>query len=1366
MPPPPGSSSHQSRTGRNNSNTPSPTDNNDNPPSSSRLSKDSEGYPSWLPKRPPPPAPPSTFQSSMLGGHHGHGSSSPSPVEPAPFIGGRKPTPRSVRIVNLKDSVAGAVEKEARLAREGTDQTQVGVHPPPKVWTRASGVPPAAFNASAHDGVLPLPQPRFKAKNLQLQILDSPSKWMRLYYYAWPLLVLYHIPLQTFFDFNAVFILLQVAKFPNPQSSGRGWALGAAAYVASWLAWLLLVCIMYELVYSFSRRWRLRRPLMLPIYLSSPAFNYAAMTSYTNFCFLQHVRFSAFFSSNHVSATPPQSPSDPEYDDDEIYDESLGSWKQGLAETCYFYSQNLATVALLLPRAGLSLALLFSFSSAALVLPFVTSNKFSHRDGTFFRPDGSLTDYARGVLIANAAWTGWRILVLLVSWFGLWIFSNQRLGGLCGPAHPFEESEQEKTRSVYSEAASEYGAYRGSFYQAGEGNEDYGGDELPWEWREATRVRIQDAFELCMTTHRRSSSSAGLRWSGVPVPGYGYALRNRRYRNKHKRWSSVAKGKEPSNEKAEQPFEGLERVLAAAGFASTASPSRRKVLSEDLFDAPPASMAPEHPSIAPLRFEQPAMSANMYTGLEAPKTAKRNSKDKIPGSSTAPYPFSKPGSGHVSSKDSVPFPASGSGAEKLKGKASHSTNSKSSKSKSSSALGSSSSVQTSTGSGSSPGEVDLNDDDEEEEEEDDDDDDLELDDDDIIDDSEEPSSERASGSMSSLGQPISPSRAYLGMHRPVGAGHNRNLSGVSSAVSGGSHVNNQSMSSGGMSLLTQSTGNPESTDSEFGLEGRERASLSQGSPVARTSPLAAGSGAIPMPPRHPHPQGQGRGRSATDPSGRTSSAVRSLSSTQGSPVAFPSVRHRGRVDSGRGGGIMVDPAVLYGESPGSAFSDHELPSPDDEDEEGVLDDVDEEEQHDRVGLLGVPISPRTSLLGGSRISLTNSSSSGDARSRAHSGLSSRSRSRHSSTNARSRSRTHSSQSVRDRASSLGASMRSLVEGAAASLTQLDLVMRGATGPAAGLGGLGIGLGSRPRSRVNSSMARLEEGVEFSPAATEMTIRGREVSGQSSSSGSGSHNGSADVMIPVHPVLGRVRHENELEAEGYSSGGTHSRSGSESLSTENHTFGRPMFFMRPHDVPMQSRVDEEDEIATVDRTNDTTPGRQSPEASQSVPIPIARSVGTSSGDGQPVSESFTSASFYSINPSERTATPPTAVPIQLIAESRDLSPSPPRSADSHSPVRQGVDIIWPGGRRPYRGAESGESESPPMISTAAGSFVTAPATIQGNTTTTESSGGHTIAGSWETGNTANAVRRSGVRSGGMVERPGDDMGLDAGAWRVV
>jgi hypothetical protein len=151
----------------------------------------------------------------------------------------------------------------------------------------------------------------------------------------------------------------------------------------------------------------LGRPLMLPIYLSSSAFNYAAMTSYNNFSFLQHLRFSAFFPEPVPNRQPP---SDPEHD--AYYDGSQSPWKSGIAETCFFYSQNLPTVAMLLPRAGLSMALLFAFSSpSAFPTPSVNL-----RDQTFFKSDGSLTDYARGILIANAAWTGWRLLVLIASW--------------------------------------------------------------------------------------------------------------------------------------------------------------------------------------------------------------------------------------------------------------------------------------------------------------------------------------------------------------------------------------------------------------------------------------------------------------------------------------------------------------------------------------------------------------------------------------------------------------------------------------------------------------------------------------------------------------------------------------------------------------------------------------------------------------------------------------------------------------------------------------------------------------------------------------------------------------------------------------
>lgn len=116
------------------------------------------------------------------------------------------------------------------------------------------------------------------------------------------------------------------------------------------------------------------------------------MTSYTNFCFMYHIRLSAF-SREH------------------------GSLRDGFAETFYHYSQNLPTVALLLPRAALSLALLIAFWSPQAGELALAGTGVSPRDGTFFRSsDQTLTNYAREVLIANAAWTAWRLLVLFVSW--------------------------------------------------------------------------------------------------------------------------------------------------------------------------------------------------------------------------------------------------------------------------------------------------------------------------------------------------------------------------------------------------------------------------------------------------------------------------------------------------------------------------------------------------------------------------------------------------------------------------------------------------------------------------------------------------------------------------------------------------------------------------------------------------------------------------------------------------------------------------------------------------------------------------------------------------------------------------------------
>jgi hypothetical protein len=153
-------------------------------PSPPHRISESDGYPSWLPKRPPPPAPASTFQSSL---------------HSEPFVGGRKLTPRSVRIINMQDASQGE-------RREPTDQTRIGHN---RVWSRATGagLSPTVFGSAT--GLTQVPRPRFRTSALHLELLQSPSRRARIQFYLLPFFVFAHIPLQTYFDFNAVFMLLQ-----------------------------------------------------------------------------------------------------------------------------------------------------------------------------------------------------------------------------------------------------------------------------------------------------------------------------------------------------------------------------------------------------------------------------------------------------------------------------------------------------------------------------------------------------------------------------------------------------------------------------------------------------------------------------------------------------------------------------------------------------------------------------------------------------------------------------------------------------------------------------------------------------------------------------------------------------------------------------------------------------------------------------------------------------------------------------------------------------------------------------------------------------------------------------------------------------
>ncbi|KAK0443646.1 uncharacterized protein EV420DRAFT_1575904 [Desarmillaria tabescens] len=678
---------------------------------------DSEGYPAWLPQ-------PSTVRSSTMDVT----SPTPEPIPgpssnshpPSSYLGGRRATPRSVRIVS--DSVYGLEgdrEKEKeRERRVPTDHTQ-GSHP--RVWSRATG---AALSASPTVFDPPVSQPKFRVRGLNIELLLNPSPFARVYFYVFRVFIFAHLFLQTFFDFNAVFIIIQVAKFPNPDipGSGKNWALGAAAYIFCWALQLLGVFLVYELLYSFVRRWRVKRPSIYPIYLSSPAFNFVSILSFRNFCFLHYLRYSAFRGHG-------------------------GSFRMG-------WQRRSGSMRRTFRLAGISLALLLEFWEPQVGEVVLADAGINNRDGTFFRAGGALTDYARGVLIANAAWTAWRTLVLFFSWIGLWVVSGHGCAGFCGPRDRWEEEDAEKTISVYSESPTL-------------------ADTLPWSWRECTKTRIQEAYDFCLTTTRPASSSRKKELGDTP-----------------------------------EPFEGMEQIMAAVGLGSTASPTRRGVLTDDFFKGPKGEPSPEI-------VGEPEASTSGGGGGPLREL---------------PYPFTTKTAQVSSDDEKVPFPPSPS-------------------------LPSEEKVTT---------EKDTADDDDDEEgEEEEDIAQAELG---IIGSSDRRSSGRASGSMSSLGHPVS-SRYPFQFRKP--------------ATTRGTSLSSGTPPRSVHSHISQSTGNVESSSDSHSPRSHYSTSSDAASPRSLAIPM-------PMPPRHPNRSRAGTvPSSSSGPSGRSRARTRTSSSI-GEPQPVPS----------------------------------------------------------------------------------------------------------------------------------------------------------------------------------------------------------------------------------------------------------------------------------------------------------------------------------------------------------------------------------------------------------------------------------------------------------------------------------------------
>lgn len=349
-------------------------------------------------------------------------------------------------------------------------------------------------------------------------------------------------------------------------------------------------------------------------------------------------------------------------------------------------------------------------------------------------------------------------------------------------------------------------------------------------------------------------------------------------------------------QEASVPFSGMEQVLAAVGLPTSPQPARRGALTEDLFERPGQGIS-QTEEISEKELTNPVPE---FSGVIPPVKEKSPRKPVLPGPLTfLPYPFVGHHGAQVSSEQ-VPFPPSPrhpKSVESLKR-----------------------SQQDSNKENVEESDIVTNEEAEDELE-------LELGDQDVDIEVEEASDRRTSGSMSSLGQPIT-SRYPFQYRRPRG--------GSSHSSQSRSHITPQSYNSRSTpSRSTQSTGNLETSDSPWSAD--------------NSSHRSHDSAGIPMPPRHPNVQ-QRRGRAGAIPAILTPPTP-----------AYHRTRGRTRTESGSTSGSPYNPSPVYESSQEDDNEEErhiETPEP-----EGS---IEEAEREDSVGLLSAGPSPRASLIGGMR----------------------------------------------------------------------------------------------------------------------------------------------------------------------------------------------------------------------------------------------------------------------------------------------------------------------------------------------------------------------------------------------------------------
>ncbi|KAM0790980.1 hypothetical protein ACM66B_004282 [Microbotryomycetes sp. NB124-2] len=263
--------------------------------------------------------------------------------------------------------------------------------------------------------------PSFRQERMHFEAIEYRNFFARIIHALYPFFVIAHIPATLFLDYNVIYTLAQLAIYPTLPSTSvllrrdvvdvptlqtsTAYYVALGVYAGCTLLWLVIVVLWLDIIRSFVRPWSGggRVPIG-QVYRSAAGFNYACMSKYERFCFMWRVRLAPFHKSGKIGRMVKGT-----------------TFSDGVADSCYWYAQNWPTVVLLVPRAGLSLALLLLFGTTAYGSANVGPTE---RDNAYFRLNGTLTNFAQGVLLTNCVWAALRLLIVLVAAIGLFFFNK------------------------------------------------------------------------------------------------------------------------------------------------------------------------------------------------------------------------------------------------------------------------------------------------------------------------------------------------------------------------------------------------------------------------------------------------------------------------------------------------------------------------------------------------------------------------------------------------------------------------------------------------------------------------------------------------------------------------------------------------------------------------------------------------------------------------------------------------------------------------------------------------------------------------------------------------------------------------------